>query len=315
MYFPATKVKVLASTTNKSGAALRKGSLGYISTVGGIYTPIAPNGLMLPHYAMAPGQLMVTRFGNEVKRRAELKPVVCVIPITSHQANGSKFKNIDALLEDAKQFTLQFAELWKESGIPNKQLPFIVAVPTTEEINVTASSDELLSWVYSLFLSPLLKSALDNEAINCGYGAVLAEKLAKYLPNANDVSWYKFFMYKNEVATLLKSLNKDKINDFVVFLQGQRSAYIRDYLTKMYNINGTANEIFAAIQTKDGINSSMPNVLNTYNLKDYHRSYKKIELSWLHACNKLNSHKGGLAHIPDIYTHICAWLKKITTIK
>lgn len=315
MYFPATKIKVLASTVNKAGAALRKGSLGYVGTVGDVYTPHKPANSLSITYAMLPGRLVVTRFGNEAKRRAEVKPVIYVIPINGGVLNGKQFKNINTLLEDAKRFTGQFASLWDKSSESAKRLPFIVATPTTEEAVVTASREELCAWVYSLFSTSLLRNALAKNDIGHGHGAVLAKALSKYLPKSKDTPWYKFFMYKQEIAKLLDSLSEEQLNNFVIFLQGQRSIYIRDYLKETYAVGETSKTMQLRMQIATGINPERVDIPGLHNLKYNRIAYKQIGLAWLHACYQLNSHKGGIAYTPGVYPMICDWLKRITTSK
>ena len=307
MYFPATKVKVLASSDTKRGATLRKGSLGYVANYGGLYIKTKPTVSTIAHYAMCPGYMLVTRFGNEQKQRRELKPVVYVIPLNKGLVNNKVIKTIRALLEDAKLYTGHLTNVWKNQGIPVKKVPFIVAMPITACSDITSSDDELKAWAYSMFSSKLLTSALNEE--DTGNGAALADKLLNYLPPKQELPWYKLFLYPKELYKLLDTMeNKTK---FITFLQGQRVAYIRDYLNTAYCINGNRAEISRAFYNSAGVDQQTDDIPGLYNLKRSKITQKKLTLAWLDLCYNLNTHKGGLNYVPDIKQHISEWLDQI----
>lgn len=219
MYFPATKVKVLASSDTKRGATLRKGSLGYVANYGGLYIKSQPTSspLRMAHYAMCPGYMMVTRFGNEQKQRRELKPVVYVIPINKGLVNNKVIKTIPALLSDAKLYTGHLTNVWKNQDIPVKKIPFIIAKPIMECSKITSDDNELKAWVYSIFSSKILTSALSEE--DTGNGAALADVLLKHLPSKQELPWYKLFLYPKELYKFLDTV-KDKTT-FVTFCKGK----------------------------------------------------------------------------------------------
>jgi hypothetical protein len=307
MYFPATKVKVLASSDTKRGATLRKGSLGYVAKYGGLYTNVQTTSSKMAHYTMCPGYMLVTRFGNENKRRRELKPVVYVMPINKGLVKGKIIKNIPALLENAKLYTGHLTNVWKNQGVPVKHLPFVIAMPTSEEAVISSSDNELKAWVYSMFSSELLTSAL-IEGDN-GSGAALTDLLLGYLPSKQELPWHKLFLYPKELYSFLDTVENKTA--FVTFLQGQRTAYIRNYLNTGYCINGSPLEAGRAVYNNFCVDPNTDDIPGLYNLKRSRVTQKKLTLAWLDLCYKLNAHKGGLSYVPSIKQNINEWLDQI----
>ena len=316
MYFPATKVEVLASSVTKRGAALRRGSLGYVANFGGTYSPTAPNPSIeqIP-YILTPGYIVVTRFGNEVKRRVELKPVIYVVPTQPHGTRYSKLKSINNLLEDAKRFTGQLSDSWKDVGMSIKQLPFIVVVPTTKEASLTESCVDFNAWVTSIFASKLLRPALAKGKIGRGSGAALIRLLSDYLPPQQDFEWYKYFMHQKEVEAFLTTLPKEKKLQFITFLQGQRSTYIREYIGMTYGVYGSENDIQRAIRSNAGIDLTTPNIPGLYNLNRWWLVQKQLELAWLDICYNLDIQKGEIKRVSEVRKNMSVWIDRITTFK
>lgn len=309
MYFPATKVKVITSSVTKGKAALKKGSLGYAINLGGIYADKKAFTTTTIPYTMCPGHMLVTRFGNEKTRRLEIKPVVYVIPIQKDKVQ--KFKTAKAIVDDAKRFTGQLLTLWKEAGRPVKSLPFIIAIPAIKELDVTISNNELKAWTYSFFASDLLKPILNSQ--DAGYGALLKKNLKQYLPSNQYTDLTTFFRHPKEVYKLVDSL-EDKQN-FILFLQSLRNAYINNYLINGYNINGTSVEISNSLKFSKNIDKNTTDILGLWNIKNNNIIQNCIVFSWLTLCYNINAYKGGPAYIPKVQKHISDWLNIITTAK
>lgn len=316
MYFPATKIKILASSVVKKGAALRKGSLGYVTNLGGVYSSIDPsiNIEKIP-YLLIPGHIITTRFGNEIKRRSEIKPVVYVVPTQSQSINHSKLKSIDSLLEDASYFASHLKSSWKNTNLTVNKLPFIIALPTTEETSLVSNNTDFNAWVTSIFTSKLLTTALDKGSIGKGAGAALVKLLSDFLPSQQEFEWYKYFAYQKEIDAFLKTLPQAKKLQFITFLQGQRSIYIRNYLSNVYTLYGSRDVYRYALRNANGIDFSTPNLVGLYNLKHWYSVQKRLTLAWLDICYNLNIKEDKLSEISDIRKNINMWITKITTFK
>lgn len=145
-----SKIQVVSSSTNKSGAKIRKGSLGYIAAIGRLQY-IAEN---LP--LVAPARVIFTRYGFERKERCEDKFVGLAIPL----ADFDFIKNTKAYLDKSVKQMQDANELLKtvfmKEGVKQKRFITVAASIDNSTQDMTQSSNELISWVLSVINSNAL---------------------------------------------------------------------------------------------------------------------------------------------------------------
>ena len=234
-----TKVKVVLSSEIDKGAKLRKGSLGFVTTIGSepVYTP---NGEML----VVPVKLTVTRFGNEKKSRCEEQYAAVIYP---NEAPGDnmprRWKNF---IKRAVDSTAIIKNIFEYNGVNIRgRVPCVALLETTECADMCKDTNELTAWVTSLFRSgvfhELFFGGSDQSKVAVRYFKERLPSMVQKIP--------MLLSHRGEILKFLQDLSKQEAEDVVSALRGymttkQRESYRTSHrrLTNMSTLSQTAQD-------------------------------------------------------------------------
>lgn len=144
-----TKVIVLASSTSAPGTKIRRGSLGYISSIG------ATLHFHQLNVFVTTAKIVFTRFGYEKKRRDESKFVGLIFPhrMLNPKKSVNIQKYINKLVHKSLDASAQIREMFKSEGVKTKNITNIIVHKTLIECNVSSNYNEFKSWTSSILCS------------------------------------------------------------------------------------------------------------------------------------------------------------------
>lgn len=154
MISTGNKVEVLISSTKKKGSNIRKGSTGYVATVG--ETHIVSNRIPI---IVTPSKIVFIRYGYEGIKRCEAKVVLLV-----HPSNDSVIiKNKKAHLRRMVKQTLDVdpdtkKRIFTDTGVNNATA--VIVRNSSISNNITNDKEEFLAWFRSISLSGELHKLL-----------------------------------------------------------------------------------------------------------------------------------------------------------
>ena len=153
------KIEIIVSSTRSKGTKIRKGSIGYISTVGKIYcigTRKSTHGDMF----IVPAKVVITRFGNEAKERNEVKFVSLVYPTVDPKQIKNKRTYLTKLTKQALDYTKEIQDIFKSEGISAKNVPAVVVHTLNGTENIIKKKTEYQAWFRSIAISGILHNIL-----------------------------------------------------------------------------------------------------------------------------------------------------------
>ncbi len=135
------RVAVIASSTKKSGAKIRRGSLGYIAKINRTLH------IDKIQAVVTDAEIVFTRFGFESRTRREYKRVWLVHPTS----NPNDLKKPQNYLDGLAKRVLDFSNTLT-SSVDKRTVVVVHTSPT----NILANENELLSWTLSVlsFIQP-----------------------------------------------------------------------------------------------------------------------------------------------------------------
>ena len=146
-----SKIQVVSSSTNKSGAKIRRGSLGYIAAVGRLQY-ISDN---LP--LIAPARIVFTRYGFEKQNRSEDKFVGLAMPaITDFDFIKNAKAYLDKSIKQTQDANDKLKQIFIKEGVRQKKFSIVAATIDNNAKDITQNLNELSSWVISILSSNIL---------------------------------------------------------------------------------------------------------------------------------------------------------------
>jgi len=153
-----TKITIVASSAVKSGAKIRKGSIGYIASVGKSYK------LTDSFPSVIPARVIFTRYGNELKQRCEPKFIGIIIPTVSPDIIKNKQTYLDSLTKQAQDLSPNLNKIFLEEGVKQKKITTVVAVASNKSVDLMRDQNELTAWMTSILYSNMLHRVIySNE--------------------------------------------------------------------------------------------------------------------------------------------------------
>lgn len=213
-----SKIEVIASSTKGKGTKVRKGSLGYISTVGKVYcigTKKSATGAMF----IVPAKIVFTQFGYETKERNEVKFVSLVYPSTDPKEIKNKRAYLNKLTKLALDHAEEVKQIFKTEGITVKKIPAIAVHTLNGTENVTRRKVDYSAWFRSIALSGIL-----HEILYCNPNDPKLKTMNKLI--VNDVNLLEKLRAgtnsRNDATALVDNLfikGKKEVNAFAVRMQ------------------------------------------------------------------------------------------------
>lgn len=229
MFLPGTKIEVIASSATGKGAKLRRGSLGYISSQGSVRA-IHNLGLFV-----MPARLVITRFGNENKRRIEHKWVQFILPQTS--VTKHPMRSLNTSIKKSQDANLITKSFFEDEGVQIKKAVSLVALPTTNESDYSEDINELKAWASSLLFSGFLHETLFGMPHTAD--TIQRTKLQEVLPEMVEKS-HELVTHPKALYSLLDNF-KEK-GDFpalvntIVWFRTQQMLITRKIFNEVYHI-------------------------------------------------------------------------------
>ncbi len=225
MYLPVSRVKVIESSSSKRKSSIKRGTVGYVANLGGMYTRHVFN--RGKEFVFTPGYLIVVKPDS---KGIEQKPVIYAAPLERVIGFAIYLLRPELVVKKASKFKGILMETWRRENVKIHNPPVIVAVPSKETVNLIDNDQELKAWIISFFKSGLLIDVLSYE--ENGESKALSEKLMEFLPPKDEIPWHKLFIHIKELIKVIDTLTREEKLRFINFLQGQRSINIRNFLAK-----------------------------------------------------------------------------------
>lgn len=313
MFLPATKIQVLASTAKKGKTKLKKNSLLYVVRSGGLSVPVNDTicGKFNGQIAVMPAKVLVTRYGNETKRRTEIKPTIFVFPMVNcgEQDKGKCLRNI---LSALKNYERHLENLWSynKHGYSATNLDYIVGYPTLEETSSLDTVDELSSWLYTI-VNNLLHYSADTLAEIEGRSRVLNDINAVFpglrfkLRRDNVGMWH--CQHLKDIRDIVSDASNEqgKVASIIKWALSQKALMARRLFYHNAKVYENSNEIFKDLTTKRVI--PKPVMLHSIGWENLFRmgatSYRKLKYTWMAATNNLPVNYKG-----DEYNNMMPWV-------
>lgn len=159
MFNVGEKIKIIYSNDKRKGAKVRKGSIGYISTLS------HPISITDKHnYIMVQASIIFNQFGINDKKRIERQEVILINPLrvqkyTTIKTQKKFLMNLIKLTRDSKS-DIQLKLL--RSGIfIRKNYPCVIALSSFNNLTISNDKSEFICWMYSILQSNLIKRFKD----------------------------------------------------------------------------------------------------------------------------------------------------------
>jgi hypothetical protein len=304
----------LVSTAKKGKTKLKENSLLYVVRSGGLSVPVSDvicekfNGQI----AVMPAKVLITRYGNETKRRAEVKPTIFVFPMVDcgEQDKGKCLRNILSSLKDYKR---HIENLWSynKHGCSATNLDYIVGYPTLEETAPPDTIDELSGWLYVIvnnllhYYHNILISTVEskfrilNDVDNALPGL-------KFKIRRDDVGVYHC-QHLQDIRDIVSdaSNKKGKIASIIKWALSQKALMTRRLFYHNAKVYGSAYEISRDLHTAMVV--PKPIMLNSVGWENLFLrgslSYRKLKYTWMTSTNNLPINYKG-----DTYNNLMPWV-------
>ncbi len=230
MFFTAQKIVVLASSTSKTGAKVRKGSLGYVSSLG---TPVRY--LSIPAI-LTPAKVVFTRFGNEKRERNETKIIFLLHPSSVIKNLTNIQRSMNKKVKSALDMTDKLKLILKNENLRISRPDIVVAAPSKVKISLVKNKIEFQAWVSSVIQSglfhPIFALGKKNDE------AKLKNILLKNLPEVST-NFKRCLKHKGEIDKLTDNLYQDEYKR--IKLVEQFKKYLHLYMRN--NIEDMAHQV------------------------------------------------------------------------
>ena len=201
MLFTGQKIIVLVSSNSKTGAKIRRGSLGYISSFGTSRVNYKSNFILIP------AKIIFTRFGYEKKHRIESKIVYLLYPIESSINIKYIRKYLITKIKVAKSMTPLLKQDLLNEGVKLNKLDIIVVNKTNEKVNILTDKNEFSAWFSSVIQSGIFHKLYKIEGNN-EFKKVKLDLLTNINNEIFDLK--KCLQYNGETIKQAKNIYKNK---------------------------------------------------------------------------------------------------------
>lgn len=314
MFLPATKIRVIESTAGCGKTRLKKGSLLYVIKSGGLYTPTSSvfRGKFGKLVIVMPATVVVTRYGNELRRRIETKPVNFVFPFASGGPQD-RTKCIKAILTDLKEYDHAMVNAWamNKSGEPSGKVEYVVGYPTFEENNLCSSVDEISAWLYSIlnhilwyYSRPLNTNIETRNRILDDISNMLPELKYKLIVDPHGrFSVEHLFDVRRIVDSVYD--NKNLLNAIIKWGLSHKSLMERRLFYHNVEVFNNAVNIINKLNTSTIVPLPLMSKLAGWEeiVRRGNSIFKTISYTWLTASNNLP-----VNYLGDISTTIIPWV-------
>lgn len=316
MFLPATKIRVIESTAGHGKTKLKKGSLLYIVKSGGLYSPTDYdlrskfNGSIM----VMPALVVATRYGNELNRRAEVKPISFVFPFVDNgkQDKGRCIKNI---LTELKEYNKakKLLNIWScnKHGKCVENIDHVVGYPTLEETDPNTPK-ELAAWLFALinnvldyYKTLLNKSIQDRQRVLNDIYAVFPELRENIIPSEFGSFRCRHF---NDMIKFVDSIYYDSNRRTLIknWALSHKALMLRRLFLHNAPVYEGASSLRGAIVS--AALTPRPIDLKSSGWEQMQRRsvnrYKKVRYTWTAATNNLPVNYKG-----DDYSRIMPWVE------
>jgi len=307
MFLPAAKIRVLASTAKKGKTKLKENSLLYVVRSGGLSVPVSDaihekfNGQI----AAMPAKVLITRYGNETKRRTEVKPTIFVFPMVDcgEQDKGKCLRNI---LSSLKDYERHLENLWSynKHGSSATNLDYIVGYPTLEETAPPDTIDELSGWLYVIvnnllhYYHNLLISTVESKFRILNYVDATLPGL-KFKIRRDGVGVYQC-QHLQDIHDIVSDASNEqgKIASIIKWALSQKALMTRRLFYHNAKVYENSDKISRDLHTAMVV--PKPIMLHSVGWENLFRkgstSYRKLKYTWMTSTNNLPVNYKGGAH-------------------
>jgi hypothetical protein len=138
------KIIVLASSTNKSGAKVRKGSIGFVAGIGATHE--------FPRQGMyvTPAKIVFTRYGHESIQRNETKFVTLIHPVVKPLNIQHPQRTLNKLVISSIDMTDRIKKHFETEGVTGRPTVSIVIDRLRKDTNLLNNLNDLKAWTSSV---------------------------------------------------------------------------------------------------------------------------------------------------------------------
>jgi len=210
MIFTGQKIIVLISSNTKTGAKIRKGSLGYVSSFGTAKFNFKLNAVLIP------AKIVFTRFGYEKKRRIESKIVYLLYPIGPCKSIKHVRKYLTSKVKIAQSMTSQLKQDLDKEGVKLNKLNILVVNKTNIETDILSSKNEFGAW-----FSSILQSGIFHKLYRINDNNEFKKAKSNLLANTHNelFNLKKCLQYNGEITRQAKCIYKNKEIQFNIIRQ------------------------------------------------------------------------------------------------
>jgi len=223
------KITVLASSKTKSGANIRRGSIGFVSGIGKTYT-FSKQGMFV-----TPAKIVFTRFGYEKKERNETKFVTLLHPITSPSYIKYHQKFLNTLTIRSVDMTDRLKKHFANEGVLTKPSATVVIKHINHGTNLLTNLNNLKAWSSSILQSGLLHPVVMSTKIS--NLNVAKNELIKDYPEF-ELKLKDCILFKKQSNTFIDTIaNNDALKLLLIAkLQGFLTLKAREDILNYLNI-------------------------------------------------------------------------------
>lgn len=298
MFLPGAKIRVLASTADGRKTRIKKDSLLYVVRGAGLSTPATNefrnkfDGSVL----VMPAKVVITRYGNETRRRAEVKPTMFVFPIIDSDGKD-KAALLQKVLSELKGYGNQPVNMWSvnKHGISDKKLDYVVGYPTLEEANGMNTVNELSAWLYSIinnmlhyYANPLNATVEQRQRILKSITDIVP--VLRFRIQQDTIGMFHF-EYLNDIRVFIDGIHddKNKMDSVIKWALAHKALLARRLFLHNANVYESSGKILR------DLTSSMivpkPIILQKPGWESVAQrgstTYRKLKYSWITATNNL----------------------------
>lgn len=292
MIFEGTKVCVVSSSESRNGNKIRRGSLGYLSSVG-LQTHIGRQEPLV----IVPAQIIFTRFGFQNKDRSESKLVYLVFPLRWDDNAKNKLKLLDKFTSMAKGtkpnlnnmlYTLAGHRILTHNvghNVKSNKIPAVVVKAV--DSNIMSSENEFKSWLKSVLSGSLITTLISSNKKSKVY------KTYEILEKSND--YFKTHLLTKKLKTFVDNAynyDLERKSNLVSSLQCVLNLYKNSMVnpsTKLISCFGPREAVTRRIYPLFWQMSQINNYFNEVTYKHYlPMSHRTSLLKWSEFAKSIN---------------------------
>lgn len=208
MFNVGEKIKIIYSNDKRKGAKVRRGSIGYISTLS------HPINISDKHnYIMVLASVIFNQFGINDKKRIERKKVILINPLriqkyTTINTQKKFLINLMKLTRDSKS-DIQL-KLLNSGIIYKKNYPCVIALSSFNNLTISDEESEFMCWMYSILQSNVIQKFKNLHFHKHSPKNKTYTNLLNNVSIIKDLIKYQLIGDIKNVNNLLKTIFKDK---------------------------------------------------------------------------------------------------------